>query len=714
MSWLRSAMNKAVEVGNNNLTRTVKNYADSVVQHAGHAVAEGAKILQDRIGNRNFKSFKQTVQRLEEASISCKGPERVQLMKRWLAALKAIDNMSEVSVEDKEKNNEQQHPSEEPRKQSLVLYYDSEMGSEPLNFRDVFLYSKALEGISICMILEAPNEEEISLLLELFGLCLTGGKAVHNAIVSSIQDLSKAFSSYKDEVLVKREELLQFAESAITGLKINADLGRIDAEVSTLNKQLEEIKTVKDASEGHETISKETAASLEALKVALAHIRVCSRLEGLLLKKKTLKFGDSPEVHSQKVDKLKLLSESLASSTNKAEKEISDHRVQKEEALKFRVAKTGEVGEVEKELAAEISALEKQRNEIEAQLKQVNISLAAASARLQNVREERDQFYDANDEIVAHLKTREDDLSKSIGSCIVEADVLSSWIKFLEDAWALQSSFTENKEKEANVELERHEDYFVNLVLQLLSAYEKELRPSINRIRKYVFNLKSLVESSAEESGLASSESKALSPRKSLELEYLDHEAKIITTFSVVDNMMEQFYAQQGKISRKDEPKIKELFENIEKLREEFESIERPELEMEVPEVPSQEDASSHKIPDESTHTAKKATEAPATATSTKPEQVSDAPSYKMLDESVSIPAREATEAPAAGEKEEKKAAATKAEQVSEAELAKLESKSENINQDYSAEEIGGWEFDELEKELNTGDSGNPRKDRNI
>lgn len=41
-------------------------------------------------------------------------------MKRWLAALKAIDNMSEVSVEDTEKNNDQQHPSEEPRKQPLV------------------------------------------------------------------------------------------------------------------------------------------------------------------------------------------------------------------------------------------------------------------------------------------------------------------------------------------------------------------------------------------------------------------------------------------------------------------------------------------------------------------------------------------------------------------------------------------------------------------
>ncbi|GFP91880.1 hypothetical protein PHJA_001332100 [Phtheirospermum japonicum] len=38
---------KAVEVGNkNNLTRTVKNYSDLV---AGHAVADGAKLFQDRI-----------------------------------------------------------------------------------------------------------------------------------------------------------------------------------------------------------------------------------------------------------------------------------------------------------------------------------------------------------------------------------------------------------------------------------------------------------------------------------------------------------------------------------------------------------------------------------------------------------------------------------------------------------------------------------------
>lgn len=674
MSWLRSAMNKAVEVGNNNnLTRTVKNYADSVVQQAGQAVVEGAKLLQDRIGGRNIKSFKQTVKRLEEASVSCRGRERVELMRRWLAVLKEIERSSSSTFEDKEKNNEQ-HLLEEPKspgRQSMVLYYDSDMGGEPLTFRDVFLYSQALEGISICMILEPPSEDEVSLLLELFGLCLTGGKEVHNAIVSSIQDLAKAFSSYQDEVLVKREELLQFAEGAITGLKINAEIQRIDSEVSTLKKQLESRASHNhgDGGDSHKSDIKQIASpTIEALKEALAQIRACSRLEALLLKKKAIKYGDTSEIHSQKIDKLKVLMESLASSSSKSEKRISDYRVQKEDALQFRVSKVSEVNEIEKELAAEISDLEKQRDELEAQLKKVNISLSAVRARLHNATEERDQFFDANDQIVAHLKTKEDELVRSIASCRTEADILSTWINFLEDTWSLQSSYVEAKEKETNADIERHEDYFTNLVEQLLSSYEKELRPPIDRIGKYVENLKSLTDGSAPIPAAETDDSQMVNPRRSLEEEYLDYEAKIITTFSVVDNMKEQFYAQQGKLSSKENQKVKELFDTIGKLREEFESIERPTLELENP--IKETDAS---------------------------------PSGSVASSFAEHAEREVN----AGKDGEPQQPPPKSEQMldPEEELAKLESEFGKVNHEYSTEEIGEWEFDELEKELKSGDS---------
>ncbi|XP_021972818.1 nucleoporin nup211 isoform X1 [Helianthus annuus] len=685
MSWIRSAVNKAVEVGNNNnLTRTVINYADTVVQHAGQAVAEGAKLFQDRLGGRSFKSFKQTVRRLEEASISARGPERIHLMRRWLAALKETEKPSGGSFEDDDKNHEPHLPSEEVKdnmkKPSRVLYYDSDMVGDPMNFHDVFLYSQALEGITISMILVPPSEEEVSLLLEFFGCCLTGGKEVHNVIVSSILDLAKAFSTYKDEVLVKREELLQFAQGAITSLKVNAELNRIDAEVSVLKEKLAGMESsVEIIGDGYEKASKEaTVATTEALKKALAHIRVCSKLEGLLLKKKMLYGGETPEMHAQKVDKLKALSESLVSSSTKAEKRISDNRVQKEEALNFRVSKASEVGEIEKELAAEVAALEKQRNDLEAELKRVNVSLTAANGRLQNVREERDQFYEANDQLVAHLKTKEDELVKSIGSCKKEVIVVNTWVSFLEDTWVLQRANTETNEKQVADELAKHESYFVNLVTKLLSAYEEALKPSVDRVEKYVESLKSLSEGSDPPSNVDKQDSKTINPRRSLEEEYLDYEAKVITTFSVVDNMKEQFYAQRRKNGRssyrKEDARIKELFENIEKLRVKFDAIERPNLEMENPE---QEDETSD------------------AETSTKPVESQSHPKPKTAD--VSQTHTQANE-------QQVKSPTVKVDPGQgldpEAELAKLESEFGKVNHEYTEDEIGDWEFDELEKEL--------------
>jgi len=174
-----------------------------------------------------------------------------------------------------------------------------------------------------------------------------------------------------------------------------------------------------------------------------------------------------------------------------------------------------------------------------------------------------------------------------------------------------------------------------------------------------------------------------------------------------VDNMREQFYAQKGEssrwdsgpfleffisylhvtiwwktyyspekchtwpaLSRKDDTTVKELFDDIEKLRVEFESIERPNLELEIPTPKA--DSTSEKPLGSPSHISTQ------NATTLK----------SNIDEHPKAPAVEADEVldPAA-------------------ELAKLESEFGKDARDYSTEEIGDWEFDELERELRSGDT---------
>ncbi|KAG0496019.1 hypothetical protein HPP92_000710 [Vanilla planifolia] len=640
MSWFKSAVNKAVEVsGKHNLTRTVRNYADTVVHQAGQAVVGGARILQDRMGMKNYKSFKQTVRRLEEAAVSYRGQERVQLLKRWLLALKDIEKLSRASKDYKS--------PEEPH-----------LLTDPKN---------------VAAILEAPNEEEVCLLLEIFGLCFTGGQEVHNAIISSIQDLAKAFSSYQDEVLVKKEELLQFAQVAISGLKLNGEVARLDAEACRLGQTINSMESLQISSS--ESLSENsTHLTVEDLKGILAEIRICSRMETLLLKKRNIKLGDSPEIRSQKVEKLKILAESLANSSSKAEKRIFDNRHQKEEALSFRGAKATEVSEIEKELVAEIEVLEKQRDQLEAELKKVYISLNAANLRLNKTREERDQFDEASDQLVLHLKAKEDELSKSILSSKVEASVVRTWINFLEDTWILQSSYTELKEKETNTEMEKYGCIFSKLIRYRLSILKDELGRSIDRFRTFVHNLNKFNERLEATKDADHDILKETSPKKFLEEEYLEDEKKIVTALSVADRIKDLFYAEQGHPSREDDHDIRELFNAIGKIKVEFDSIERPALEIEA----EKEKMAREEKPQSDVSHVVEPIPSPSSKLANEPQKSTklvskDSPRVKPI---------------------------SKHDQDSEdSELAKFEKEFGNVG-DFSNEEIGGWEFDELEEEL--------------
>lgn len=125
---------------------------------------------------------------------------------------------------------------------------------------------------------------------------------------------------------------------------------------------------------------------------------------------------------------------------------------------------------------------------------------------------------------------------------------------------------------------------------------------------------------------------------------------------------------------RKENTRIKELFDNIEKLRVKFDAIERPELEMENPD---QEE------------------ETPEAETSTKPAESQTQPKQKTA---------EKPEIQTQTKDHQVKSPTAKGDQGQgldpEAELAKLESEFGKVNREYTEEEIGDWEFDELEKEL--------------
>ncbi|CAH9123036.1 unnamed protein product [Cuscuta epithymum] len=583
MSWLRSAVSKAVEVGGNgNITRNLRSYAGSVVQHAGYAGFNDAKKIHDRSGPGNIKSFKHALKRLEEQSVSCRGIERLQQLRRWLVALKEIERLHGAKAE-AGKNIESVDISiskkDLPKEPTMVLYHDPDLGGEPMNFKDLFLRSQALEGIVLSVILEAPDDEEVSLLTEIFGLCLTGGKEVCDATIASIEALAKAFSSYNDELLAKKEDLLLFAQSAIAGLKVNADIARIDSEVSNIQQDLQKMQCWPPSKEVGKSCGSSTEIT-ETLKEELAQIQLFSKLESLLLQEKILLNRSESGNHFQKVDKLKVLSESLSCSASKAEERISESRLQREGALSFRISKANEFSHLEKELTVKIHELEKQKDDLEAELMKVNSTLSSAYAHLRNAREERDQFNEASNEIIQHIQMKEEEFSRSIASYRAEADVCDAFIYFLEDTQGFESSYIRQKEKHVNDELERCEDYFGDLVIRVLSAYQDELGPSILNVKKLA---EDLIGSEIMDTASNGDNKSAVDARRRLEEEYLKAETKLITTFSIVESIKKQFYAQTEGISRKDYENVNQHFESLGKIKEEFESINRPSLEVETP-----------------------------------------------------------------------------------------------------------------------------------
>ena len=68
-------------------------------------------------GTRNYKIFKYTAQRLEEVVVSCRGEERVELLRQLLVSLRGTDRINGSSEEAKTL---EEALAFEPRKAPLV------------------------------------------------------------------------------------------------------------------------------------------------------------------------------------------------------------------------------------------------------------------------------------------------------------------------------------------------------------------------------------------------------------------------------------------------------------------------------------------------------------------------------------------------------------------------------------------------------------------
>ncbi|BBN03953.1 hypothetical protein MPTK1_3g00870 [Marchantia polymorpha subsp. ruderalis] len=601
MSWIRSAFNKAAEVGGKNLgpnlTKTVKTYAGSVYQQAGHAVAGGAKIVQDRLSGRNLNNFKHAVRRLDEVALSSRGEERKQALLRWLGALKDIDKETKYPSRPGSfggshdgsfspgNSMDGSEPGLSPRRASMVLFYDSETSGEPLNFRDVFLRSHALENIVTAMILEAPEEGEVSMLLEIFGLCLNGGQELHNAIISSIQDLSKASSTYMAEVLIKKEELLQMVRDAVTGLKLNPEVERLDSEIASLQNQIlekggalgvnDESGIMQPPRPGPET---NTTADIIQLQIRL---RLC-----LQKKASALHQGDSPQERSRKVEKLRQLSVALNQTSEETEKQITKNRQQKLDAVNYRAAKALEVTEAEKVVAGEVRELDKRRQALEAELAEVKSALAAATVRHINIQEEKEQFDVASSNIVAHLSIQEEELSKSISACKTEASVASTWVNFLEDTWVLQSASMEQKVKETEVSWEDSKHQFLQIAAINLAYRQEELVLFLKRLTFCAEELEILRQkkSNVADLGMEGVIPDIVRAIRKTQDSYLETENQVEKTLKLIGQLEEevQAYQKDGESEKSEaEVKLRRAFEAVAKLGQEYEARQRPEMEIE-------------------------------------------------------------------------------------------------------------------------------------
>ncbi|CAI7810648.1 unnamed protein product [Closterium sp. NIES-53] len=156
-----------------------------------------------------------------------------------------------------------------PPTPSQVLFYDPDAGNEALNFRDVFLRSSALELIVASMVVAPGDEDEMALLRGLFGLCVNLSSTQCNDLLAALQSLGSSLSAYS-ELKLPSDDLATMVAEAITGLKVNPEIERVDLESCRLQQLIAEAASVAASVPAAYQRSASLSAAFEADDLAAA------------------------------------------------------------------------------------------------------------------------------------------------------------------------------------------------------------------------------------------------------------------------------------------------------------------------------------------------------------------------------------------------------------------------------------------------------------
>lgn len=619
MAWLRSAFHRAAD-GSRNLAGGAGGgvgRARNFVNTAGAAVA---KAVLERTGEKYHNNFKHAVRRLDEVSLNARGEERSQALARWLGALKDLDRDAKLLAEKAEKISEKNdgspsNPSSphveqeideetgQPSRVTMVLFYDQDISSAPLTFRDVFLRSNALENITVSLILEPPEVEEVNLVMEMFGLCLSGGPEVHNAIVSGIQDLGRSVANYS-ELLLNRDDLLRMAADVITGLKTNAEIERLDIEAFRIESQVHEklgLVTLKDTpapktetptpSELVQGVLSDIPLPLkEGASISEELLQCGSRLVDIMKKKEALVYqGDTAEIRQLKVEKMKLLAEDLTNAAKTHKEKITDSRQQKSDAMAYRITKAQEVAEAEKVISQEMQVLQKRREELEAELSQVMQAITVQTKKHIQLQEEKEHFDEASSNIVAHLAIQEEECLKLMSQQAAEKSVVTTWQSFLEDTWLLQTSCIEAKEKAIKEATKETQANFWQIAIGHFVYRQEELNALLIRLKMYNEELATIRSKKAdlEKKGMDGIVADITSGRKRIEEKYVETEGQVKNSLIAVERAKAELKICLEVIPEdeniEEKRKVEEFLKSLDVARKDFDAIKRPKLDIENP-----------------------------------------------------------------------------------------------------------------------------------